>query len=158
MFSDKKEKTSSIEPGTGQNRINEGTSIKGDINTKGFIRIDGTIDGNVTTSSKVVIGKAGTIKGILSCENADIEGTFKGDLKVTGTLTLRTSAKIEGDVIAGKLAVEPGAIFNASCTMGDGREDKNTESNYAVIKEETQKNHPFNRQQRAKKTSVEQSG
>ena len=116
MFSEKKEK-SVVEPGTGQNRINEGTNIKGDINSKGFFRIDVHIDGNVNTPSKVVIGKSGFIKGTLTCENADIEGKFEGNLDVSGTLTLRATANIEGDVVAGKLAVEPGATFNASCSM-----------------------------------------
>ena len=60
MFSEKKE-SRGIEPGTGQNRINEGTKLKGDIHSKGFFRIDGTIEGNVNTPSKVVLGKTGVI-------------------------------------------------------------------------------------------------
>ncbi len=116
MFSDKKDKKT-IEPRTGQNRINEGTKLIGDITSKGFFRIDGTIEGTVKTPSKVVLGKSGVIIGTLACENADIEGTFNGKLNVTGTLTLRSSAKIEGEVTVGKLAVETGAVVNATCTM-----------------------------------------
>ena len=78
-----------VEPGTGQNRINEGTNIKGDIHSKGFFRIDGIIEGNVSTPSKVVLGKTGVIKGTLTCENADIEGKFVGNLDVSGTLSLK---------------------------------------------------------------------
>jgi len=116
MFSEKKEKVAT-EHGTGQNRINEGTKLKGDIQSNGFFRIDGEIEGNIKTPSKVVIGKSGVIKGSLICENADIEGVIEGHLDVIGTLTLRSTAKIKGDVAVGKLAVEPGAIFNASCVM-----------------------------------------
>lgn len=116
MFSEKKEKKT-IEPGTGQNRINEGTKFIGDITSKGFFRIDGTIEGTIKTPSKVVLGKSGTIKGTLICENADIEGTFNGKLDVTQTLTLRSTAQIEGEVTVGKLAVETGAVVNATCTM-----------------------------------------
>lgn len=119
MFSDKKGKNDASEPGTKQNRINEGTTIKGDIHSNGFFRIDGTIEGNVTTPSKVVLGKSGFINGTLTCENADIEGRFQGNLDVSGTLTLRASAEIDGDAVVGKLAVEPGATFNATCKMGD---------------------------------------
>ncbi len=124
MFSDKKDKKN-VEPGTGQNRISEGTKFTGDISSKGFFRIDGSIEGKIETPSKVVLGKSGKINGTLTCENADIEGTFNGKLQVTGTLTLRASAKIEGEVIVGKLAIEPGAIFNATCTM-QGAEQKLT--------------------------------
>lgn len=116
MFSDKK---TTQEPTKGQNRINEGTVIKGDISSNGFFRIDGAIEGNVTTPSKVVIGKSGSINGTLTCENADVEGSFEGKLNVSHTLTLRATATIEGEVEVGKLAVEPGATFNATCKMGD---------------------------------------
>ncbi len=118
MFSDKSKKIQT-EPGTAQNRINEGTKLIGNITSTGFFRIDGSVEGNITTPSKVVIGKTGSVKGDLTCENADIEGFFEGSLKVTGTLSLKTTAHIEGEVITGKLAIEPGATFNASCIMQD---------------------------------------
>jgi len=159
MFSDKKERTG-VEPGTGQNRINEGTKLKGDIHSKGFFRIDGTIEGNVNTPSKVVLGKSGVIVGTLTCENADIEGTFEGNLNVTGTLTLRATAHIEGDVIVGKLAVEPGATFNASCAMKGSLKSKQPETGALPSPSEVDakklQNHPFDRTQRAQKAKTTQ--
>ncbi|MBT8182982.1 MAG: polymer-forming cytoskeletal protein, partial [Eudoraea sp.] len=74
-------------------------------------------DGNVKTSGKVVIGKDGYIHGKVECVNADIEGSFNGELQVSNLLALKASAVIEGTVTVAKLAVEPGATFNASCTM-----------------------------------------
>ena len=157
MFAEKKEKNVA-EPGTGQNRINEGTNIKGDIHSKGFFRIDGSIDGKVSTPSKVVIGRSGYIKGTLTCENADIEGKFEGNLDVTGTLSLKSTAHIIGDVVVGKLAVEPGATFNASCSMKGSKKTEN--SKVASEQEGDQKspsqNHPFDRAQRIQKPKTEQ--
>ena len=154
MFSDKKDKKN-MEPTASQNRINEGTKLKGDIQSKGFFRIDGEIDGNVSTPSKVVLGKTGVITGTLVCENADIEGSFDGKLDVSGTLTLKATAKITGDVVVGKLAVEPGATFNASCVM------KGSEKKSEVLKESLNENiksqnHPFDRAQRIQKPKTEQ--
>ena len=63
------------------------------------------------------MGKSGFISGTLTCENADFEGKFSGKLDIADTLTLRSSSHIEGEVLVGKLAVEPGATFNASCAM-----------------------------------------
>ncbi|MCM4159189.1 polymer-forming cytoskeletal protein [Antarcticibacterium flavum] len=100
-----------------QSRIAAGTLITGDIEAKGGFRIEGTIKGNVTTSGKVVISKGGYIEGNLTCHNADFEGKFKGKLVVQDTLTLRSTAVIEGEVVSGKLSVEPGATFNATCEM-----------------------------------------
>lgn len=100
------------------NRIEKNTKIKGDIISEADFRIDGKLDGNVKTSGKVVIGKDGYINGKVECVNADIEGKFKGELLVSQLLSLKASAVIEGTVSVSKLAVEPGATFNAACTMG----------------------------------------
>lgn len=116
MFSDNKRPG---DFGTGQpNRIEKNTKIKGDITSEADFRIDGKLEGNVTTSGKVVIGKDGYIKGKVECVNADIEGKFNGELHVKDLLSLKSSAVIEGTVAVSKLAVEPGATFNASCKMG----------------------------------------
>lgn len=122
MFSEKKEKmmTESISQ---QNRISEGTTITGDIKSKGDFRVDGAIKGSLEASSKVVVGKKGSIDGKLKCQNADIEGVFSGELYVSGLLNLKETAKIQGEVVVGKLAVDPGAEFNVSCVMkGSERE------------------------------------
>jgi len=115
-----RDKKGAPDPSTGQNRINEGTSIVGDIESKGFFRIDGEIKGNVKTPSKVVLGAKGRIIGTLVCEQADIEGNIEGNIDVKGLLTLRATANIQGDVIVGKLAIDQGATFDATCKMHTG--------------------------------------
>ncbi len=117
MFSDNKKPKAMNEIGGQPNRIEKNTKIKGDIISEADFRIDGKLDGNVTTSGKVVIGKDGYINGKVECVNADIEGNFNGELLVSDLLSLKASAVIEGTVSVTKLAVEPGATFNASCTM-----------------------------------------
>jgi cytoskeletal protein CcmA (bactofilin family) len=117
MFSDNKKPRAMNEIGGQPNRIEKNTKIKGDIISEADFRIDGKLDDNVKTSGKVVIGKDGYIHGKVECVNADIEGSFNGELLVSDLLSLKSSAVIEGTVSVTKLAVEPGATFNASCTM-----------------------------------------
>ena len=112
MKRDKKLDSSSI-----QNIISPSTRVKGDFSSNGYIRVDGYLEGTVKTSGKVVVGKEGQIVGTLNCSSAYFEGTFQGEMKIENTLTLKASAKIEGDVVTEKLMVEPGAIFNVSCVM-----------------------------------------
>ncbi len=114
------------------NRIEKNTRIKGDIISEADFRIDGKLDGNVKTSGKVVIGKEGYIHGKVECVNADIEGNFNGELKVSNLLALKASAVIEGTVVVSKLAVEPGATFNASCSM-KGRGSTNSPSSNSSV-------------------------
>ena len=99
------------------NRIEKGTKITGEIQSESDFRIDGVLEGSISTSGKVVIGKEGKINGKVICKNADFEGVFSGNLEVKETLTLKSSSKTEGDVIISKLIVDAGAFFNAKCSM-----------------------------------------
>jgi len=106
-------------------RIENSTSVQGNIVSEGDFRIDGELKGSLKTKGKVVVGKDGIIDGEVSCSNADVEGKIKGKLFVSETLNLRSTSVIEGDVVIGKLIVESGASFNASCSMN--REGKKEE-------------------------------
>ena len=120
-----------------QNMITQGTTLNGDIISEGDFRVEGTINGSLKTSGKIVVGKTGMIDGSIDAENADFEGGFTGKLKLSGKLTLRSSAYIEGEVEIGKLAVEPGATFNATCSMKGGVKELNkSETKEAAEKQE----------------------
>ncbi|MCB0473876.1 MAG: polymer-forming cytoskeletal protein [Flavobacteriaceae bacterium] len=115
MFSEKK-----LNPNptvSERNIIGKNSSFTGDISSEGDFRIDGKIQGNVKTSGRVVIGQEGAVEGTIECSNADIEGSFSGNLTVDQLLSLKSTASIHGEVVLGKLSVEPGATFNASCSM-----------------------------------------
>lgn len=99
------------------NRIVEGTIIKGDIISQADFRLDGELTGNFQTKGKIVIGPAGSVTGDIICKNADIEGKYKGKIQVLEILNVKNKASIYGEVVCGKLSVEPGADFSASCMM-----------------------------------------
>ena len=108
----KKEMTETV------NTIGAGTIIAGDVKSKGDIRVDGTLKGSVNTLGKVVLGKDGVIEGDVICNSADISGTIKAKITVSQLLSLKTTAKLNGDIITNKLSIEPGASFTGSCSMG----------------------------------------
>jgi len=114
MFNEKKENPNPVGE---RNIIAKNSSLVGDIKSDGDFRVDGKIEGTIQTSGRVVIGKDGYVSGTIDCTNADIEGTFSGKLIVDQILSLKSTADISGDVIMGKLSVEPGAVFNATCAM-----------------------------------------
>jgi cytoskeletal protein CcmA (bactofilin family) len=100
------------------NLIGSGTKIVGDINSAGDVRIDGNLNGNITTSGKFVLGPNGLVEGNIICVNADLMGEVKGQVSVSELLQLKNTARISGDIVTGKLAIEPGAIFTGTCNMG----------------------------------------
>ena len=118
MFINKNELMKKEETISAVNMIGSGTVITGDIRSKGDIRVDGVLKGSVITEGKVVLGKDGIIEGDIECSSADISGTIKAKISVSQLLTLKTSAKLNGDIITNKLAIEPGAEFTGSCSMG----------------------------------------
>jgi cytoskeletal protein CcmA (bactofilin family) len=108
---------------TSINRVVEGTSIKGDIRCESNIRIDGIFVGDLVTKGRLVVGPNGKLEGTIVCQNAELEGQIKGKIQVQQLLTLKSTAKVEGEVVTDKLAIEPGASFSGSCSMGSKVKD-----------------------------------
>ena len=102
----------------GATLISAGTTLKGDLSSNSDLRIDGTIVGNVSSSAKIVIGASGNVEGDISGNQADIVGKVSGNIKTKDLLQLRGDCVVNGNVYAGKLQVEPTAIFNGQCHMG----------------------------------------
>ncbi len=101
------------------NLISKGTQITGDIHSEGDIRIDGDLTGNVKSAGRVVIGVSGKITGDISCKNCEISGFVEGQLSIEQLLSLTASAHVKGEIVSGKLSVEPGSVFSGSCQMTD---------------------------------------
>lgn len=100
------------------NRIVEGTTIEGEIKSKSNIRIDGVLKGSILTKGRLVVGSSGIIEGDVVCQNSDVEGVLLGKISVNELLSLKATAKITGDIITNKLAIEPGANFSGTVSMG----------------------------------------
>lgn len=101
------------------NQIKSGTHIEGIIKASGDIRIDGTLKGTLQTEGKLVIGTSGQIDGEIICQNAEVHGSVNGKITVNELLSLKTSCKLLGDIVVGRLSIEPGAQFSGSCVMGN---------------------------------------
>ena len=101
------------------NALTNGSKIVGKIFADSDFRIDGEVEGTITCNGKVIIGQNGFLKGSISCVNAEIIGTVEGDIVVTETLSLRSTAIIKGEVRTKILIVEPNAVFDGTCSMKD---------------------------------------
>ncbi|MDG2357149.1 MAG: polymer-forming cytoskeletal protein [Polaribacter sp.] len=120
-----------------RNVIAKNTTIIGDIKSDGDFRIDGTLEGSLETNGRVIIGSDGFINGKVEATNADIEGKFSGELLVSNTLTIKATADISGEVIIGKLSIEPGASFNATCAMKGAIKELNSDNDKKRLSEKT---------------------
>lgn len=100
------------------NTIGKGTTIEGNLETYGNIRVDGRVVGNIITKSKLVLGQSSYVDGNVLAQNAEVLGEVKGKIEVTDLLTLKPSSVVHGDIVTNKLIVETGAKFNGGCKMG----------------------------------------
>ncbi|PLX20155.1 MAG: cell shape determination protein CcmA [Marinilabiliales bacterium] len=112
-------KYNETETPTAINLIGAGTEITGDVSSNSDIRIDGTLKGNLKTAGKVVIGETGKVKGEIKCKNSDVLGEINGKIQVDQLLSLKATARIFGDIVTKKLAIEPGSQFTGNCNMGE---------------------------------------
>ncbi|MEQ8304074.1 MAG: polymer-forming cytoskeletal protein [Cyclobacteriaceae bacterium] len=118
MFTSKEQKKVAEEISNSTNTIGKGTVLEGNVETYGNIRIEGKVIGNIKSKSKIALGNSSNVQGNIIAQNADVEGEVKGKLEITEMLILKATAVVNGDIITGKLVVEPGAVFNGSCRMG----------------------------------------
>jgi cytoskeletal protein CcmA (bactofilin family) len=103
--------------GIAHNALAIGTMVKGNIQAGEDLRIDGKVEGLIECAGKVVIGPQAEIVGDIHCTNADITGKVNGNLLIKETLSMKSTCVFSGDVVAGSLEIEPGAIFNGTCKM-----------------------------------------
>jgi cytoskeletal protein CcmA (bactofilin family) len=125
----------------GASIIAAGTSLKGDINSSGDIRIDGTLQGNINSTAKVVIGANGVVEGDISGQQADIMGKISGTIKVKELLQLKGGSNVNGNIHAGKLQIETSANFNGQCHMTTSITSK-TATNGSTADSKTEKTVP----------------
>ncbi len=108
------------------NIIGKGTTVEGNIESQGNVRIEGKVIGNINTKSKLVMSETAQVEGNIIAQNAEIAGLIKGKIEVADLLVLKVSATINGDILTAKLAVEPGANFNGICKMSTTENPKST--------------------------------
>jgi len=100
------------------NSIASGSKLTGELVSSGDVRIDGHLKGSITTQGRLVLGESGVVDGQIKCQTAIIEGQLKATIIVEELLTLKSKAKLSGEIVAGQLAIEPGAVFTGKCSMG----------------------------------------
>lgn len=121
MFGTKKTGPTNTPSSLSPNSINslvKGTKVEGTIHADNDFRIDGQLKGSLNCKGKVIIGSTGTVSGDIACQNAVIEGSFDGNLKVNELLAVKETANVTGDVTAGTVNVDSGAVFNVTCNTG----------------------------------------
>ena len=108
MFHRNKEKLESF--------VGVNSNFKGDMDTKGTLRIDGTMDGNVT-ADWVILGEKASLKGNIAARGIIIGGKVEGNLKAKEIIEVKSKGQVSGDISTTKLSIVEGAVFNGKAFM-----------------------------------------
>ena len=112
-------KNSYSSPQTPQiNMIGEGAVVEGTLNAGSDIRIRGKIVGKLNVEGRAIVAQEGEINGDLVATHADISGTVHGQIDISDTLVLKSTARVTADIKTSRLVVEEGAVFDGKCKMG----------------------------------------
>jgi len=109
------------------NLIANGTEVIGDVKSDSGIRVDGQLKGKMNIKGKVVVGNPGLVNGDIICKQIEVSGNVNGNIHAAELVSLKSSAKINGEIITRKLAIEPGAVFTGTCRMDGGSDGKQKE-------------------------------
>lgn len=103
--------------------IGNGTHVNGNLNAEGTLRIDGSVEGEITINGALIIGKNGRVKADIRAKDASIAGEVHGNIFLEGKLELHSTARLYGNVTVAKLIINEGAIFKGQSQMTGSDED-----------------------------------
>ena len=97
--------------------IGRETTSTGKISGSGNIRIDGHIDGGVSTTGSVVIGESGVVQGDIKSGSLTVAGMVTGNVDCDGNLSIHATGQLVGDVRVRSLNIADGGIFRGRSEM-----------------------------------------
>ena len=97
--------------------IGEGTTLKGEFELNGLLRIDGVFQGKVATNGKVLVGKNGIAECDIVAGTVVIGGKVKGEVIATERITLLSTGELIGTIITPRLVIEEGVVFDGTCEI-----------------------------------------
>ena len=104
----------------------------------GTLRIDGEVEGDILNCERLEIGEHGIMRADIEVKEAIIEGRVHGNVRALGTVEMRSGARVEGDVSAFGVVMEPGAYFTGKVTMLEaGAEAITVGETYSRVREST---------------------
>lgn len=125
MFGDKEKEG---DRGKVETILGEGTKIKGDISTKGSLRIEGKVSGKIKAEGDLFVGESGKIKSEIKARKVIIAGDVEGNVDTT-KLELLSKGKLNGDISTDTLKIEEGAVFIGTSNLKEKQNSKSDAKN-----------------------------
>ena len=115
--------------------ISAGTTVTGDIDCDGVLKVEGRIDGSVRRARQVMLAKEGAIQGDVVSHEVVVGGVIDGSVTASGRVELQGTAVVNGDITTKSIVVMEGARINGGVKMtelalvtrpGEGRDARDS--------------------------------
>ncbi len=97
--------------------LNAGTVIHGRLTFDSPVQIDGTLTGEVFSTSTLVVGHQGMVEANIQVGTIVILGNVKGPVEASELVEIRNGGRLEGNVRTDRIAIEEGGVFNGECLI-----------------------------------------
>ena len=99
--------------------IGPDTEVKGDLSVRGSLRLDGKIEGNLSTMDSIFMGKGAYVKGDVHCRDGIFAGKVEGNVFAQGTVELQSGSTLIGDVTCKNLVLDRDAFLDGRVKMSE---------------------------------------
>jgi cytoskeletal protein CcmA (bactofilin family) len=108
-----------VEPSTsGFSKIGSGLKIRGEFSGNSDLYIDGDAQGKIRLDgARVTVGPNGRVQADIEAREIVVEGTVQGNLKASERVRLGVSSRVQGTVLAPRIAIDDGAQFCGKVEM-----------------------------------------
>lgn len=102
-----------------QSALGSGTMIEGRFSFETPVRIDGSLRGEIKSSSALIVGKNAVVNARIKVGALIVLGSVEGEIEAEDLIEIRSSGSLLGEVVTKRIALEEGGVFSGSCTMLD---------------------------------------
>ena len=91
--------------------------LSGELTSCDKVVAEGTIESKRIECREFILGHAGSFKGAVQAENAEITGCFEGRLVVRARLLIKSGGQVKGSVQYGQIEIEPGGELQGDMVL-----------------------------------------
>ncbi|MBK8872121.1 MAG: polymer-forming cytoskeletal protein [Elusimicrobia bacterium] len=96
--------------------IGAGTRFQGNIRSKGFVRVDGVVEGGLCAEG-VIVGEKADVTGDVIAKMVFIAGKVTGNVTAAHSLEIQPKGQVRGDLRTAQVSIADGAFFEGHCLM-----------------------------------------
>ena len=104
--------------GSAKTYIDPSCEMSGQLWFEDSVQIDGRIEGEIESQSRVVIGKTGRVRAKIESDTVVVQGSVEGDIFARSKITLHKTARVEGEIRSPGIIIEDGAKFVGHIAVG----------------------------------------